>query len=125
MQLTPQQQEQVDQAKARGEQRVSLQFTPAQKASWREAVAQELAGKAENVAHFRKLRAAAEKPGFLGDVRRAIILSRRPVEELASAIGVDSTALSDFRSGDAELPLLAIERLVEALGLRLMQEISR
>lgn len=125
MQLTSQQQEQINEAKLRGQQRVTMQFTAAQKSSWREAVAQEMAGKAENVSHVRKIQAAAEQPGFFGDVRRAIVLSRRPMAELASAIGVDPRILSDFRSGEAELPSSALERLVETLGLRLMQEISR
>jgi hypothetical protein len=125
MQLTPQQQEQINQAKARGEQRVTLQATAAQKAAWREAVTQELAGKDENVAQFRKIKTAAEQPGFFGDVRRAIVLSRRPVAELARVIGVEPRKLSDFRAGEAELPSAALERLVETLGLRLMQEISR
>jgi hypothetical protein len=125
MQFTSEQQEQIRQAKANGQQRVTLQFTAAQRASWKQMVAEELAGKDENVAQFRKIQAAAERPGFFGDVRRAIILSRRPLAELAGAIGVEADALSGFRAGDADLPSMALERLVEELGLRLMQEISR
>jgi hypothetical protein len=123
MQLTPQQKEQVRQAKAAGEKRVILNFTPEQKAQWQAAVQQELAGKEENIAHFRKIKEAAEQPGFFGDVRRAIAISRRPVQELAAEIGVDPVLLSDFRAGDAELPPTGLERLIETLGLRLMQEI--
>jgi hypothetical protein len=51
------------------------------------------------------------------------MLSRRPVQELAAEIGVDSALLFGFRAGGAELPSAALDRLIETLGLRLMQEI--
>ena len=86
---------------------------------------EELAGKEENIAHLRKIQAAAEQPGFFGDLRRAIVASRRSVDELSAEIGVDQRLLSDFRAGDTELPAAALERLVDTLGLRLMQEIPR
>ncbi len=122
-QRTPEQLEAIRQAKAAGEKRVTMNFTPQQKAEWEAVVQQELADKEENIANFRKIKAAAEQRGFFGDVRRAIVLSRRPVHELAAEIGVDSTLLSDFRAGEAELPSAALDRLLETLGLRLMQEI--
>ncbi|MEX2140056.1 MAG: hypothetical protein WD894_12395 [Pirellulales bacterium] len=125
MQLTPEQQEQVRQAKARGERRVTVSFTSEQKEAWRRAVEQELAGKDQNIAHIRKIVAAAEQPGFFGDVRRAIALSRRSPGELCTTIGVDPSVLADFRAGDADLPATALEHLIETLGLRLMQEIPR
>jgi hypothetical protein len=125
MQLTPEQQEQARQAKARGERRVFVSFTPEQRKEWRKMVDVELAGKEENIAHFRKIKAAAEQPGFFGDIRRAIFYSRRPIEELSTTIGIDSRALSDFCAGDAELPGPTLERLIETFGLRLMQEIPR
>src|SRR6185369_13864705 len=103
MKLTTEQQEQVRQAKARGEQRLFMQFTSEQKKSWREAIDQEMATKGENIVHFRKIKAAAEQPGFFGDVRRAILLSRPSIDDLATAIGVDPRILSDFQAGDAEL----------------------
>ena len=69
---------------------------------------------------------AAEQPGFFGDVqRRAITASRQPMDELCERIGVDQQLLSDFRADDAELPAAALERLIQTLGLRLMQEIPR
>jgi hypothetical protein len=125
MQLTPEQQEQVRQAKERGERRAHLSLTTEQKAAWRQAVEQELAGKEENIAFRRKIVAAADQPGFFGDIRRAILLSRRVTDELSAAIGVDPRMLSDFRAGDSDLPSAALERLIDALGLRLMQEIPR
>jgi hypothetical protein len=42
---------------------------------------------------------------------------------LAEEIDVDLLLFSDFRAGEAELPAAALDRLLEALGLRLMQEI--
>jgi DNA-binding MarR family transcriptional regulator len=125
MKLTPEQQEQVRQAKARGERRVTVSFTAEQRKAWRQAVEQELAGKDENIAHIRKVVAAAEQSGFFGDVRRAIILSRRLPNELCAAIGVNPSVLADFRAGDAELLATALEQLIETLGLRLMHEIPR
>jgi len=125
MDLTTDQQDQVRQAKAAGEQRVRLRLTAEQRDQWRAAVEAELACKDENIAHIRKVRAAAEQPGFFGDVRRAIILSRRPMMDLAKEIDVDPILFSDFRAGDAELPAAALDRLMERLGLRLMQEIPR
>jgi len=125
MQLPPQQQEQFRNARAAGEKRVTLRFTPHQRADRQAAVAEELAGEEENIAHVRKVRAACEQPGFFGDVRRAIVLQRRPSAELAREIGVEPRLLSDFRAADAELPPAALERLLDSLGLRLMQEIPR
>ena len=125
MPLTPEQQDEVRKAKAAGDNRVTIGFTAQQKDQWKAAVREELAGKEENIAHLRKIQAAAEQPGFFGDLRRAIAASRRSVDELSAGIGVDQRLLSDFRAGDAELPAVALERLVDTLGLRLMQEIPR
>ena len=125
MELTPEQEEQLRQARAVGSRRVMLAFTPEQREQWQAAVQQELAGREENVAHFRRVKAAAERPGFFGDLRRAIATSRRPTDELAEEIAVAPQLLWDFCAGDAELPAAALDRLIEALGLRLMREISR
>jgi hypothetical protein len=125
MELASEQRKQMQEAKAAGERRVTLRFTKQQRDAWEAAVQEELAGKDENLAHFHKIKAAAERPGFFGDVRRAIALSQRPADELANEIGVEPRLLSDFRAGDAELPAAALDRLLETLGLRLMQEIAR
>jgi predicted transcriptional regulator len=58
-------------------------------------------------------------------VRRAILLARHSIDELAATVGVEARLLSDFRAGEAELPAAALERLIDTLGLRLMQEIPR
>ncbi len=125
MQLTPEQQEQIRTARAAEERRATLRFTTAQRDEWKRAVEEELAGKEANLAHLRKVQAACEQPGFFGDVRRAIVLRRRPIDELASEIGVAPSLLSDFCAGETQLPPVALERLIETLGLRLMQEIPR
>jgi len=125
MNLTSEQQEQLRQANAQGEKRVSICFNKEQKKGWQEAVEEEMAGKEENIAHFRKIKAAAEKCGFFGDIRRAMMLSQVPLGELASAIHVAPQLLSSFRAGEAELDSDALDRLVEALELRLMKEIPR
>jgi DNA-binding MarR family transcriptional regulator len=125
MQLTPEQKELMRQANLRAERRVFIEFTPEQRKEYREAVALEMAGKDANIARARKVKAATEQTGFFGDIRRAIILSRPSIPDLANAIGVDSHVLSDFQAGEAELPASALDRLLEKLGLRLMQEIPR
>jgi len=125
MQLTPQQEEQIRSAKEAGDTRAAVQFTPEQKRQWEAAVAAEQAGQEENLAHHRKIQAAAREPGLLGDVRRAVTISRQPVRDLASQIGIDERLLSDFRAAEADLPSAALARLVDILGLRLMQEIPR
>lgn len=125
MPLTPEQQEEVRKARAAGDKRVTIGFTAQQKDQWEVAVRKELADKEENIAHLRAIRAAAEQPGFFSDLRRAIVASRRPLDELSARIGVDQRLLSDFRAGNAELPATALELLIDTLGLRLMQEIPR
>jgi hypothetical protein len=125
MELTPEQHNQIRQAKDRGEQRLTVEFTSEQRKAYHEIVEQELACKDENVAQIRQTMRAAEQPGFFGDVRRAILVSRRPISELAEAIGVNPQVLSDFRAGNEELPAIALASLLETLGLRLMQEIRR
>jgi hypothetical protein len=125
MDLTPEQQNRLDHAKARGEQRVAIQFTDEQRNAYKKTVEQELASQAENVTQIRQIERAAKQPGFFGDVRRAILVSKRPIAELAEAVGVDAQLLSDFRAGNVELPATALDMLLETLGLRLMQEIRR
>jgi hypothetical protein len=125
LQLTPDQQAQLYRARAAGEKRAMLNMTREQKAEWQAAVQQELAGREENIEHLRKIKAAAEQEGFLGDLRRAIAQSQRPAQELAAEIGLDVRLLSEFRAGEAELPVAALDRLIGVLGLRLMQEIRR
>jgi len=123
MQLTPQQNEQICLAKEAGETRATVEFTSEQKRQWEAEVATEQAGKDENIAHHRKIQAAAREPGLLGDVRRAITFSRRPIGELASELGIGERLLLDFRAADADLPSAILAKLVDILGLRLMHEI--
>ncbi len=125
MPLTPEQQDEVRKARAAGDKRVTIGFTTQQKDAWEAAVREELADKEENIVHLRKIQAAAQQSGFFSDLRRAIVASRRRMDELSATIGVDQRLLSDFRAGNAELPAAALERLVDTLGLRLMQEIPR
>jgi ribosome-binding protein aMBF1 (putative translation factor) len=123
MRLTAEQQEQLQRARAAHQHRVYLEFTPEQRAAWQQAASKEQAGKAENIAHFRRIESAAQDPGFFGDIRRAILISQYSPTELATNIGIDPLVLSDFRAGEAELPASALSRLIEVLGLRLIQEI--
>jgi hypothetical protein len=89
MERTPEQKELIRQAKERGERRIDMEFTPEQRNEYCEAVALEMAGKDANIARARKLKIAAEKAGFFGDIRRTILLSLLSIADLATAIGID------------------------------------
>lgn len=75
---------------------------------------------AKNREHVRRLLAAADEPGFGGDLRRAILLANVPSLRLAAEIGISVEALEAFRAGEAELSSHAIERLTARLGLHLV-----
>lgn len=123
MQLTPEQREQVESAKAAGEHRVVLEFTPEQRADWEAARDAALAEKDEVIASLHRMQAAETEETFSGRLRRAITASRRNPEALANEIGIDPQTFANFRCGDTTLPSDVIDRLIAALGLRLMQEI--
>ncbi len=123
MNRTPEQLQELEAAIAAGKRRIVREFTPAQREAWRRAVEEEEANKEATIAHHRRIMAAAAEPGFLGDLRRAINASGHRVITLPKEIGVDGRLLDDFRAGEAELPADIIARLVDTLGLRLMQEI--
>lgn len=123
MQLTPEQQTQVDQAKAEGRRRVMLTPTPEQQKDYARRVAIEEAGRDANIAYFRKREEAAKEEGFSGDLRRAIDASRKAPQSVAIDIGVDGNLLDQFCCGEAELPTDIVDRLVKHLGLQLMQPI--
>jgi hypothetical protein len=125
MQLTPEQAELVRNAKACGEKSIDLPFTPEQRGEWERAVAAEESTRDQNILHFNKVIKATKQPGFFGDIRRAVQHSLRPANEIAKEIGIDDRVFSDFLAAEIELPASALDRLVELLGLRLMQEIPR
>jgi len=125
MELTPEQQQQIQRAKATGEKRVNLDFTDQQKTAWQRAARQVQDERCATIGQMEKIHEAAQQPGFFGDVRRAISSSRRPLSELAATIGVEPSLLSEFRAAEVELPAPSLEKLIAELGLRLMQEIPR
>jgi hypothetical protein len=123
MQLTPGQLDQITLAVREGRHRVSVSLTDLQRQLWQQAAAAEDQGRDETVTRVSRMRAATIRPGLFGDLRRAIALARIPDARLAGLIGVDLEVLGRFREGEVELPADTIERLVTALGLRLMHEI--
>lgn len=125
MQLTPGQVDQIKAALAEGRRRASVSMTDAQRQLWQHESAAEDQGRGDTLARVSRIHAAAIRPGFFGDLRRAIAMARIPDARLASLVGVDAQLLEQFREGGAELPAEAIERLIAALGLRLMHEIPR
>jgi ribosome-binding protein aMBF1 (putative translation factor) len=125
MQLTPRQIDQITSALQEGRHRVSVSLTGAQQQLWHHEATVEDQGRDDTVARVSRIRAAEIRPGFFGDLRRAIAMARIPDARLASLVGIDVQVLERFREGEAELPADAIERLIAALGLRLMHEIPR
>lgn len=125
MQLTPDQVDQMKSALAEGKRRVSVSMTDVQRQLWRNEAAAEDQDRDDTMARVSRIRAAAIRPGFFGDLRRAIAVARIPDTRLASLVGVDAQLLERFREGEAEIPADAIERLIATLGLRLMHEIPR
>lgn len=125
MQLTPGQVDQITLALAEGKRRASVSMTDAQRQLWQNEVAAEDQGRDDTVARVSRIRAAGIRPGFFGDLRRAIAMARIPDARLAGLVGVDVQLLEQFREGDTELSADAVERLIATLGLRLMHEIPR
>ncbi|MGD9854250.1 MAG: hypothetical protein AB7U20_04790 [Planctomycetaceae bacterium] len=105
------------------DRRLNIELTAQQEAAYLQAAKEEQASQEEIIARMRKIMAAANEPGFLGDLRRTLNAAGPRIAALPDQIGVDAALLSDFRAGEAELPAAAISRLVDALRLRLMQEI--
>lgn len=123
MKLTPEQRQQVDAAKARGENRIVFtDLTPEQVAAQRLAIAEAEADRPRIVALFKKMAAAAKEAGFSGSLRRAIYESNMMPQDLALEAGIDPLALEAFACGEAPLPTDAVDLLVEHLGLALVKE---
>jgi hypothetical protein len=127
MKLTTEQRDEIERQRRSepGRRSFMLQFTPEQRDEYRRIAAEEDAGREENVAWLKKLRAAEQEHGFSGDLRRAINTSRRPLRELAETLGVSLDVLQAFRAGEGPLPTDVVDRLTELLNLRLMAEIGR
>lgn len=124
MKLTPEQKADIERQRSENPgARLHVELTPEQRAQRRQAVAEEEAGRAANIAAHHARQAAAREPSLTGGLRRAINASGRRPEELSAAAGIDVHLLSDFRAGTAVLPSDAVDRLAGTLGLRLMAEI--
>jgi hypothetical protein len=124
MQLTPQQRADVDRQKSQapGARHVFFKATP-QQAAELDVKAEEIeADRAGIEAHYRKLVSASAEPGFSGWLRRRIRQDGRPIRKIAETAHIDLDDLTAFRVGDATLPTDAVDRLVETLGLTLVEE---
>jgi hypothetical protein len=121
IQLTPEQLEQLRSAKA---SLPRLTLNADQRAEMKEAIAQEVRGRASNADKLKSLLAAEQEPGFSGSLRRAISSSQMPIAELAAAVSVDARQLDAFRTGEATLPTNVVDGLVEVLRLRLVAELA-
>jgi hypothetical protein len=72
------------------------------------------------VARERRMREAAEENTFSGELRRAIHGSDRDLVSLAELAGTTPVHLSEFLAGDRTLRSDVLDRLVSALGARLV-----
>jgi hypothetical protein len=72
------------------------------------------------VARERRMREAAEENTFSGELRRAIHGGDRDLISLAELVGTTSVHLSAFLAGDRTLRSDVLDRLVSALGARLV-----
>jgi hypothetical protein len=119
IQLTPEQREQLQIAKASLPQ---FALSTEQRARMKEAIAQEVAGRQANEMKLGKLLTAEQEPGFSGSLRRAISAAQVPITGLAESIAIDPRQLDAFRTGEATLPSDVVDRLVDVLHLRLVEE---
>ena len=72
------------------------------------------------VARERRMREAAEENTFSGQLRRAIHGGDRDLISLAELAGTTPVHLSEFLAGDRTLRSDVLDRLVSALGARLV-----
>ncbi len=72
------------------------------------------------VARERRMREAAEENTFSGQLRRAIHGGDRDLISLAELVGTTPVHLSEFLAGDRTLRSDVLDRLVSALGARLV-----
>ena len=120
MQLTAEQRADIARQRREnpGTRHVTITPTPEQAEQHRRAVQEEEGARDANSAHAQKLFAALEEPGFSGDLRRAIVASRKEPDNLARELSVAPALLHEFLDGDASLPTAVVDRLVELLGLK-------
>ncbi|NBW97857.1 MAG: hypothetical protein EBR28_14325 [Planctomycetia bacterium] len=98
MQLTEDQVDQITTALAEGKQRVSVSLTDVQRQLWRNEAVAEQQNRDDTAAHISRMRAAAIRPGFFGDLRRAVAMARIPDARLAGLVGMDVHLLARFRA---------------------------
>lgn len=72
------------------------------------------------VAREGRMREAAEENTFSGELRRAIHAGERDLISLAELVGTTPVQLSEFLAGDRTLRSDVLDRLVLALGARLV-----
>jgi hypothetical protein len=119
MRLTAEQVAEIERQRqaAPGTHSFHITMTPQQRSAYRQAVAEELAARAENLERLRQIETAEQEATLSGALRRAISDSRRSPRELSAELGIDSRLLSAFREGLEPLPSDVIDKLVAILDL--------
>jgi len=126
MQLTPEQRAEIDRQKGEKPESRHLYFkaTSGQAAQLQTQARKSESEKPQIEADYHKLVAASEEPGFSGWLRRRIRQDGRPIRKVAEAAAVELTELSAFRLGEGTLATDAVDRLMETLHLKLVEEPS-
>jgi hypothetical protein len=96
------------------------ELTPEHLARLAEARQQVAAELPDLVARERRMREAAEEETFSGELRRAIHNGDRDLIALAEIAGTTPIHLSEFLAGDRTLRSDVLDRLVMALGAKLV-----
>ena len=96
------------------------ELTPERLARLAEARQQVAAELPDLVARERRMREAAEEETLSGELRRAIHNGDRDLISLAEVAGTTPVHLSEFLAGDRTLRSDVLDRLVMALGAKLV-----
>lgn len=97
------------------------EFTPEELARWKQAVAEEEAGREENIREGLRLKAVTEEQSVSGELRRAMREGDLEYDQLAAGAGISEETLTEFMRGEQTLPLNVVDRLAGQLGLHLTQ----
>lgn len=123
MDLTAEQRAEIDrQHREHPGGRVTIEFTPEQRAEW-ERLCDLAASEREQAAdQLRRMDSACAEQSFRGELRRAIRAARRGSRPrlFDQELGLDPVQIDRFLAAEEDLPLEVVERLIGALELHLV-----
>jgi len=77
----------------------------------------------QTIEQIERILAAAQEPGFSGDLRRAIHGAHVPLSTIAAAAQMEVFALNEFLEGTHPLTSTQIAAISDCLGLQLVRRI--